>query len=253
MDMQALRHSFERDGFVVIRRFLQDEPLTELQDNLDRYVREVVPTLPDADAFYDDKSRPETLKQMQRIEMNDAFFENYVSNPIWTTTAEALLGESVPRPTGFEWFNKPPGTNHATPPHQDNFYFCLKPPQVLTMWLALDDVDEENGCLRYIAGSHKLGLRPHNRTKTLGFSQGISDYGEADYAAEIPISAEPGDVLIHLGNTIHRADANRSLIRHRRSFGIVMQAASCQRDDEAFEKYLQSSKSQHQELGLKVS
>jgi phytanoyl-CoA hydroxylase len=253
MDMQALRRDFERDGYVVIRGFLSAGPLKELQDNLDRYIRDIVPGLPDADAFYDDKSRPESLKQMQRIEKHDAFFEQYLGNPIWKNTAEALFGESAPSPTGFEWFNKPPGTNHATPPHQDNFYFCLKPPQVLTMWLALDHVDEENGCLRYIAGSHRPGLRPHGRTKTLGFSQGISDYSDADYAAEIPVSAEPGDVLIHLGNTIHRADANRSLTRHRRSFGVVMQASSCQRDDEAFERYLQSSKTQHQEMGLNVS
>lgn len=253
MDMRALRNDFERDGFVVIREFLQAAALKELQENLDRYIREVVPNLPDADAFYDNKNRPETLKQMQRIEKNDAFFDQYLRNPIWTSTAESLLGESVPFPTGFEWFNKPPGTNHATPPHQDNFYFCLKPPKVLTMWLALDHVDEENGCLRYIAGSHLPGLRSHNRTKTLGFSQGISDYSDADYAKEIPISAAPGDVLIHLGNTIHRADPNRSMIRHRRSFGVVMQAGSCQRDNEAFERYLQSSKSQHQELGLNVS
>jgi len=31
---------------------------------LDRYIRDVVPTLPDGDAFYQDRSRPETLKQM---------------------------------------------------------------------------------------------------------------------------------------------------------------------------------------------
>jgi len=33
-----------------------------------------------------------------------------------------------------EWFNKPPATNHITPPHQDNYYFCLEPPNVVTIW-----------------------------------------------------------------------------------------------------------------------
>ena len=56
-----------------------------------------------------------------------------------------------------EWFNKPPGTDSPTPPHQDNYYFSLKPPNVLTIWLALDPVDDENGCLRYVAGSHRDG------------------------------------------------------------------------------------------------
>jgi phytanoyl-CoA hydroxylase len=253
MNYQLLKPAFDSDGFVVIRGFLSGDSLQQLQDNLDRYISKVVPNLPDSDAFYDDKNRPETLKQMQRIEQHDAFFAEYLHDPLWTTTAAALFGEPVKAPTGFEWFNKPPNTQHATPPHQDNFYFCLTPPKVLTVWLALDPVDEENGCLRYIKGSHRPGLRPHNRTKTLGFSQGISDYSDRDRALEIPIPAQPGDVLIHMGNTIHRADANRSATRHRRSFGVVIQAEVCQRDEKAYDVYLQASKTQHQELGLKVS
>jgi phytanoyl-CoA hydroxylase len=253
MNFQTLKPAFDTDGFVVIRGFLSADQLQRLQDNLDRYIREIVPSLPDSDAFYDDKSRPETLKQMQRIEQHDLFFAEYLHDPLWTSTAAALFGEPVRAPTGFEWFNKPPGTQHPTPPHQDNFYFCLTPPKVLTMWVALDSVDEENGCLRYIKGSHRPGLRPHHRTKTLGFSQGISDYSDDDRALEVAVPAQPGDVLIHQGNTIHRADANRSLTRHRRSFGVVIEAESCKRDEEAFEKYLQASKTQHQELGLKVS
>jgi len=253
MNCHSLKQDFDRDGYVVIRGFLNPERLATLQSHLERYIRDVVPQLPDADAFYEDKSRPETLKQMQRIEKHDPFFAEHLNDPLWTDTASALFGEPALPPTGFEWFNKPPGTNHPTPPHQDNFYFCLTPPKVLTMWLALDVVDEENGCLRYIKGSHVPGMRPHNRTKTLGFSQGISDYSDSDRALEVPIVAQPGDALIHLGNTIHRADPNQSLTRHRRSFGVVIQAKSCTRDELAFQNYLDASRSQHQELGLKTS
>jgi len=250
MNFAELKPAFEADGFVVVRGFLNQRELAELKDNLDRYIREVVPRLPDSDAFYDDKARPQTLKQLHRIEQ-DSYFANYLHHPLWKSAAEALLGETVRVPTGAEWFNKPPGTDHPTPPHQDNFYFCLKPPQVLTMWLALDPVDEENGCLRYVRGSHLLGVRPHARTKTLGFSQGISDYDDSDRSRETAIPAQPGDVLIHHGNTIHRADANRSPTRHRRSFGMVFQAQSCRRDEQAFQRYSQSAKQQHEELGLK--
>ena len=250
MDFTSLKQTYDVDGVIVIRGFLPPDELKLLKDNLDRYVREVVPTLPDTDAFYEDKSRPETLKQLNRIQQ-DPFFANYLKHPIWNQTAVALLGEAA-IVHGAEWFNKPPNTHHITPPHQDNFYFCLKPPKVLTMWLALDPVDEENGCLRYVKGSHLLGIRPHRRTKTLGFSQGISDYGDADIANETPVIAQPGDVLIHHGNTIHRADANRSNVRHRRSFAMVFQGVSCVRDETAFNRYLESSKAQHQEMGLKT-
>lgn len=250
MNFSVLKDAYDADGFVVIRGFVPADELSDLMSHLDRYIRDVVPHLPDADAFYDDKSRPETLKQLNRIQQ-DGFFQEYLKHPRWSTAAEALLGESA-WVHGAEWFNKPPHTNHATPPHQDNYYFCLNPPQVLTMWLALDNVDEENGCLRYLKGSHRRGLRPHNRTTTLGFSQGISDYGDEDFAHEIPIPAQPGDVLIHHGNTIHRADANRSANRHRRSFGMVFQGVSCVRDQQAFQRYTESSQQQHQAMGLKT-
>lgn len=250
MNFSEFKPAFDADGFVVIRGFLPPTELRQLQDNLDRYIREVVPQLPDGDAFYDDKSRPETLKQMNRIQQ-DSFFADYLKHPLWSAAAEALLGESA-WVHGAEWFNKPPKTNHPTPPHQDNYYFCLSPPSVLTMWLALDDVDEENGCLRYISGSHLQGLRPHNRTKTLGFSQGIADYSDSDIAKETAVPARPGDVLIHHGNTIHRANPNRSTVRHRRSFGMVFQGHSAIRDQIAWQRYLDSSKQQHQELGLKT-
>ena len=131
----------------------------------------------DSDAFFVDKERPETLKQMQHMGC-DPFFRDYVEHPVWKALADALNGEpsSAKAP---EWFNKPAGTESPTPPHQDNYYFCLRPANVLTMWMALDPVDEENGCLRYIPGSHLEGIRPHGRSEILGFSQGILDYGPA--------------------------------------------------------------------------
>jgi phytanoyl-CoA hydroxylase len=249
MDCEAIKSAFDKDGFVAVRGFLPANELARLQENVARYIREVVPKLPDSDAFYEGKSRPTTLKQLHRMEQ-DPFFAEYLQHSLWVSLAERLLGELVLN-HGAEWFNKPPGTEHATPPHQDNFYFCLKPPLVLTMWLALDPIDDENGCLRYVRGSHRHPVRPHSRTKTLGFSQGISDYGPADRAAEVAVHAQPGDVLIHHGNTIHLAAANQSTTRHRRSFAMVFQGQSCRRDDEAFERYSQAAKAQHQELGLK--
>lgn len=250
MDFSHLKQIYDADGFVVIRGFLAGDDLGQLKDNLDRYVKDVVPSLPDSEAFYEDRSFPETLKQLNRLQ-NDAFFAEYLKHPKWMQTAVALLGEPA-WVHGAEWFNKPPKTCHATPPHQDNYYFCLTPPHVLTMWLALDPVDEENGCLRYVKQSHRKGLRPHNRTNTLGFSQGIADYSDADIATETPVPAAPGDLLVHHGNTIHRANANRSTTRHRRSFGMVFQGQSCVRDEAAFQRYSESSRAQHREMGLKT-
>lgn len=247
MDLAALRAEYDKLGFVVIRSFLAGEALAQLCQHLDRYIREVVPSVSHQDAFYDDRGHPETLRQLHRMEQ-DAFFAEYLRHPLWIEVATALLGEPVQVAQGAEWFNKPVGSLLETPPHQDNFYFCLEPPSVLTMWLALDPVDEANGCLRYVPGSHRRGMRPHGLTRTLGFSQGISDFGDADRASEVAVTAAPGDVLIHHGNTIHRAEANRSTTRSRRSFAMVFRGGSCRPDPAALERYQASVRSQQREL-----
>jgi ectoine hydroxylase-related dioxygenase (phytanoyl-CoA dioxygenase family) len=45
--------------------------------------------------------------------------------------------------------------------------------EALTKWLALVEVDEESGCVRYVRDSHK-------RTVTLGFSQGIVEFPNSE-------------------------------------------------------------------------
>lgn len=250
-DPAERKAAYDRDGVIVIRNFLTSQDFAELRSQVDRYISEVVPKLGDGDAFYEDKSRPETLKQLQRMQQ-DAYFEEYLTQSVWKSTAELLLGEEA-HAEGAEWFNKPPGSNHPTPPHQDNFYFCLTPPKVLTMWLALEPVDEHNGCLRYVVGSHRDGIRPHSRTRTLGFSQGITDFPlPSDVQREVKAILAPGDVVIHHGNTIHWAEVNRSPDRARPSFAMVFKGVSCERDEQAYERYLASARTQHEEFGLKT-
>jgi phytanoyl-CoA hydroxylase len=105
----------------------------------------------------------------------------------------------------------------------------LKPNDAVTMWLALDEVTEENGCVRYVSGSHLRGLRTHERTKTLGFSQGIPDYGIEDRKNEVAIPARPGDLLVHHSLLIHRAEANKSN-RKRRALGLIYYSSNAKED-----------------------
>lgn len=216
---QQIKQQFDRDGFIAIRPFLNVLQVEEVQKRMDAYVRDIVPLLPRDHAFYEVKGRPETLKQLQSVSNHDPYFGRLYFGEALVGLAELLLDGPV-RCDNLQWFNKPPRIGQHTPPHQDGYYWMLEPNEGVTMWLALDPVDEENGCVRYIPGSHRRGVREHSRTKTLGFSQGICDYGAADRAAEVPMRAQPGDLLVHHGLTIHRADANASE-RPRRALGFV--------------------------------
>ncbi len=246
MSHTAHKSDFDRDGYALIPEFLTKQEMAELGHQLDRYIKETVPELPVTHAFYQDRSRPETLKQLQFME-EDPFFEKLPKREKWIDLAEALVGEPV-NPS-VEWFDKPPQTHHITPPHQDNFYFCLQPAHVATFWLALDLVDDENGSLRYVPGSHLRGIRPHKPTKIIGFSQGITDFGAEDRAREVVVQMRPGDLVVHHGNMIHSANANRSKSRHRRALAVVYTGKSCRLDEEASSRYRANLKAQQTKAG----
>jgi len=245
---ELYKSRFAQDGFVIAKGFLGPSELSELQDNLDQYIRQIVPGLPPSDAFYEVKGNASTLKQMQFMQRNDAFFSEFQFRKRFQELADGLL--SMPTvPQGVEYFNKPPGIGKHTPPHQDGYYFTLIPSEALTLWFALDEVNEENGCVRYQPGSHKKGMRPHNVSNVLGFSQGIADWSEEDESNEIKGMALPGDLLVHHCDTVHWAGANRSS-RSRRAVAIVYFSAQAVPDLEAKARYLESFKKQRATLGV---
>jgi phytanoyl-CoA hydroxylase len=250
MDYSQHKAAYDRDGFTIVRQLITPAELAELKANLDRYIGTVVPTLPDAAAFYEVKGKPETLKQMQHMGDHDAWFKAYQKHPAWVGLAAALIGEEAYAEQP-EWFCKPAGNQLPTPPHQDNYYFNLTPPNVLTIWMAMEPVDEANGCLRYVPGSHLRGIRPHGKSNVVGFSQGITDWSAADEAKEVPIVLAPGDVAVHHGNTIHRAEINRST-RPRIAYAMVCKGVSARRDEAGYARYTANLKKQHEELGLKT-
>lgn len=239
------RDSFLQDGFVAVPSFLDAAEVAATLEQLDRFITKRVPDLPPEHVFYEDKSDPSTLKQLQRLQEYDPWFATLMHGKP-RILAESLLDSEVVA-QNMQFFNKPPGVGQPTPPHQDGYYFKLDPPDALTMWLALEEVDEENGCVRYVRGSHEKGMRPHGLTGTLGFSQGITDFGtEEDDAEEQMMPASAGDLLAHHALTIHRADGNSSLTRTRRALGFIFYSVNAKVDGAAQEAYRNQAAVQQQ-------
>jgi len=238
---------FDRDGFVLMRGYLSAEEAGEVSSNIDRFVAEVLPTAPDNTAFYEDSEDPSSIKRLQNMYHLDPYFNDLFHSERMRGLAAFLLGDGA-RGKNLQWFNKPARVGGVTPPHQDGFYFMLEPNEAITLWLALDDVDEENGCIRYVRGSQHDGMRPHERSNVVGFSQGLPDYSEQDRAREEPIRARPGDLFAHHSMTIHRADANPS-DRARSALGFVYFADSATEDAERAERYRQQLYAQWEQEG----
>jgi len=238
IDLTDVKKKFDEEGYVFLPGFLSPSEVTDVQDYLDKFIQNEVPNLSSDQAFYEDNNDPSSLKQLFNLHQHEPFFAKLLLGSRFEEVAELALDEKVIG-KNVEYFNKPPLIGKPTPPHQDNYYFMLQPPQAITMWLGLEDVDTENGCVRYIPQSHLQGLRAHGRTQTLGFSQGISDYDEKDKAKEVYFITKPGDLLIHHSMTIHRADGNSSAVRGRKALGFIYFGESAQEDLERKKIYQQ--------------
>ncbi|MFO0919907.1 MAG: phytanoyl-CoA dioxygenase family protein [Planctomycetaceae bacterium] len=141
LNQDELRKSYDADGFVVIRALYSSAEVDELNAQVERYIREVVPTLPKDAAFYDDYSRPETLRKMQSLDKRDAWFRRFMNEGKHVPLPRILSARDTFSPQGLEWFTKLALRRAATPAHQDGFYWCRKPNIACGLWIALEQVD----------------------------------------------------------------------------------------------------------------
>jgi phytanoyl-CoA hydroxylase len=249
--------AFDRDGVVCIRRFLPPDELGELTRHLEAYIRDVAPGMADGSVIRAGPERPDVVRVLDNLPV-DPFFDGLGRNPRWLGLAEVLLGSPVTHSSVDEWspfgwqayFDHPPGQPSYAPPHQDNFYYRFVPNRLLAIWVAIDASGEENGGMRYVPGSHLRGLRPHRMGRSVaGFSQEISDFAPGDEEAEVLFELQPGDAVVHHGDTIHRSQPNRSN-RHRRGFSMTVRAAACRRDERWFARYLEKLAEHNASFGL---
>lgn len=237
-DASTLKQDFDRDGYIAIRPLFDAAKMAEINRELDRYLRDAVPKMKDTEVYYEDRADHTSVKQMMYLEKYDDYFAELLQSGVVYDLAETVLGERA-IPQNMEYFNKPPGIGKQTPPHQDGYYFKIAPPQAVTGWLALEPVDDENGCLNYVRGSHLGdGWRPHGRSEILGFSQGVTNFGTPDDVANtVTMPGGAGMMLMHHCKTVHWASPNRSPTRSRRALGFVFFGESARPDEEAKRAY----------------
>lgn len=95
--------------------------------------------------------------------------------------------------------------------HQDNGYGHLEPYTSISCLTALDDVDQANGCLWIIPGSHKRGQMSHSEgTQSSLSSLKAEQVMAVDEKDAIPITMKAGECLFFHGWTLHKSEGNFS-------------------------------------------
>lgn len=246
-NFKIFQESFDNDGFVHIEGFLSPQEISDMEENIDRVIRDVAPGLPKSRALYVDYTNSDSLKGIECLDEYDSYFAELAKNPKITDLAKVLLRDDVVS-KGVHYFSKPPRWSKDTPPHQDSYYFCITPNEAATIWMALDDMDEENGAVIYVAGSHKKGVLPHNASYVLGFSQGLTEDNTTEFGRPVVCKVKRGDCLVHHSLMIHSAGTNSSETRKRRAISSVYYAKRANVDPELQLQYRESVQRQQEAL-----
>jgi phytanoyl-CoA hydroxylase len=212
---------FHENGFLNGGTLLTDEQVDVLRDELERVI--------------DDKDRPDVK---QPVLLHN--FTRDDSAPVWQIVniweasepfgeliRSAKVAEGIAELTGSEdlriWHDqiqyKPAEVGGVNMWHQDApLWPIIRPMTEVSAWVALDDVDEENGCMSMVPGSHKWGDEIEYIRTLENFNALPSEY-KGNPVKAVPCLVKKGEVHFHHALTWHGSSANLS-DRKRRAIAI---------------------------------
>ncbi len=122
---------------------------------------------------------------------------------------------------GMTIFGKPARLGKATPWHQDGDYYPIEPLETLTVWISLDGSTPQQGCMKYIPGSHRdhrIYSHHFEHRDDYTLAQVIDD-DQVDLSQARDIVLERGQISLHDVYLVHGSEANLS---DKRRMGLVL-------------------------------
>lgn len=242
-----LQEQFRQDGFIVFPHVLE----TSTVDSMNAQLEEILRGRYDRDQKPD--KQPKLIKgvlkeeggtvgwlgfsgnlqnvrvlQVINVHKCNALFRQIETSPrLGQVVAELAGWKNGARLAQDQIWAKPPG---AAPLvfHRDSPYFMFDPPDVVTVWIALDDMDEELGPLEYVRGSHRWGTgRCGSANQFFQASGGLAllqsaaeRAGVAEFDIVSMAGLKAGGISIHDGLTWHGSGKNLSKTKPRRGLGL---------------------------------
>lgn len=204
--------NWSTNGFAILKGYYSEEEVSSINELLPKLMQ--------------DKRMPvkDKRKIMFAVRYSDEM-RSLVNTSRLTDILELLLGRSVEL---FQSINFLKGSED--PPHSDFFHMSTYPyGYLMAVWIALEDIDEENGPVYYYPGSHKLRYimnddYNHGGNRWFLGKNYKKNYGEAikrlideNGLEKKEFTASKGDVLIWHANMLHGGSNVIDSTRSRKS------------------------------------
>ncbi len=146
-------------------------------------------------------------RKIEMPSLKDDLFHAFLFEGRLTSLVTSLLREA-PVLIRDQLFMKPPEIGSAKPFHQDLAHFHCQPADgMLATWVALDDARRDNGCLRYIDGSHLGELLVHTVVPNAEYDL-APPAGAIDRSRESIVEVKKGSVILHHSKVLHTSGPN---------------------------------------------
>lgn len=211
-DVSHLREFFEKNGYAIVRDLFIAEEISTFKKHFENLRLLGKPA--DRSFSGDDRDPLKVYPRLMQPHRYDALSLQWLTDPRLKRWMVEFTGEE-PFAVQTMFYFKPPGARGQAL-HQDNFYLKASPSTCLAAWLAIDDCDEENGCLSVVPGSHRLPTMCLTAADTTKSFTDVEVEVPADMQA-VPIRMKAGDVLFFNGQVIHGSGPNVSEQRFRRA------------------------------------
>jgi len=131
---------------------------------------------------------------------------------------------------GLMLIHKPAGGGRDTPWHQDEAYWDFPPlrrSHSLSVWMPLDDVTVDSGCMQFLPGSHTRDVIRHRKPVGPGPEPLVLDE-PVDLSGAVACPLRAGSATTHDCRTLHFAGANTSA-RPRRALTVIFHGPPTER------------------------
>ena len=200
---------YETNGYLKLENVLTPAEVEELRAALMSAVEDQIQKGTVASASQDKEYRKVFL-QMVNLWERYPHIQKYVFNTRVAEIARRLSRSTHVRLWHDHALIKEPGDSKPTAWHQDLPYWPMKETNALSCWMALDDVNLDNGCMHFIPGSHKFGrLDPIDLVTPQDiFNLVPATRNQRLEPVTVPLTA--GSCTFHNGLTFHYAGPNKT-------------------------------------------
>jgi len=225
---------FWSDGYLVVEGAVDNDTLAHLRTQMDAWAEESrkhtepygEPTVDGRPRFDLEENHSAERPALRRInnpaEISDHFYKVMTDAPMVDMVA-TLIGPDV-KYHHCKINSKLPGSKMVVHYHQDFPYTPHTNDDIITALLLLDDVDEGNGCLMVVPGTHKGTI--DSLYESGEFTGKVNPVLEEEYLKrQVPIEGKAGSVCLMHTRLLHGSETNLSKDRRRAIYLCVYSAA----------------------------